>query len=237
MRTEKACLLSSSSWFITFPFPSAIHSLYYCRLQHQAGLCSAHNFKAHAPPPLFFFVCFVFSLLFNQYINIFPLYCHPLLLSLSFSQRLFPFLLLPSLFSHCTSLLEWIPLAQRHQRHVSSLTVAAIYTNRLYAKARCPQGRIRSSVETHCALSRAAIVGKAKAHVRNHVIIGGIYRQKLVKYILGVVRLQKDKGKLFMRMNSTAYFSCFSSSELFLKMLPIFQINSSLQCEKCKGTE
>lgn len=45
---------------------------------------------------------------------------------------------------------------------------------------------------------------KAKAHIRNYVILGGMYGQKLVKYILGIVRLRKDEGKLYVRTNSKA---------------------------------
>ena len=76
MRSEKAWLLSSSSWFITFLFLTAIHSLYHCRLQHFPGVTPGTQVFAqpttskHVPSPIFFFLCFVFSLSFNQYISI-----------------------------------------------------------------------------------------------------------------------------------------------------------------------
>ena len=111
-----------TSWFITFPFPLPVQpsqvmapTLPWPYLR-EAGLCSAHNFKAHgpllffpiyllnAPLPLFVFSLSLFFALFNQYL--FPLSAPFLALSLSssISQHLFPFLFTPSFFLSPSSL-------------------------------------------------------------------------------------------------------------------------------------
>lgn len=52
--------------------------------------------------------------------------------------------------------------------------------------------RVGSGVawKTRYTSSHTASVEKVKVHMRNCVILGGMYGQKLVKYILGIVRLQ-----------------------------------------------
>lgn len=187
METERGPL-SSPSWFITFP--PTILSL---RLQtltlprrysREAGLCSACNFKAHAPL-LFFLSTYSLPLLLYLYslsplhcsINIFPLYSLFVISSLSCSFPPFSHPLSPS---------------ESHQpkdiKDTSPPLVAVICpVAAFHAKARYPQGRIQSGVETHCFLSGEESVEKVTAHIRNCVILGGMYGQMAVKCIRGIV--------------------------------------------------
>lgn len=84
--TEMWTLLSSPSWFITFPIPPTSLRLQALtlpwRYSREPGLCSAHNFKVHAPL-LFFLSTYSIPLFLYLYslsslrcpINIFPLFC------------------------------------------------------------------------------------------------------------------------------------------------------------------
>lgn len=145
----------------------------------ETDLCWARNFKVYAPLP--FFVFSLFSQLFSQYLSPLLLFS-PCFVIIYFTTSLsFP---APSLLFLSPSIsLRVNPTSPNTSKAcvLSSCTVAVIYlggwADGLRAKARYPQGRIQKALK-HCTLSGAASVEKIKVHIR-----------KLVKFILGIVRL------------------------------------------------
>lgn len=72
-------------------------------------------------------------------------------------------------------------------------------------KARYPQGRLQSSMETHCTLSGKETVENVMACIRIYVILSRMYREMVMKYEalfgcnLRAVREREDEEKLCLR--------------------------------------
>lgn len=154
------------------------------RLQHSPGVAPGRRvFAWLVTSKCTLHALFVFSPLVAKSIS-FPFIAPPTALChyLSHASLLsysFPY------FSHPPSLSEWIPPAQTHQRHVClPLAVKQSFTQAGGQAGSMPRPgtpRVGSGVawKTCYTLSHTASVEKVKAHIRNCVVLGGMYGEKL----------------------------------------------------------